>query len=46
MSVELFKSIGLSHQKAEETLRNTSLSQVLKDIIDLVSNFHIFKTDF
>ena len=35
----LFQSIGLSEQKAQETLKNDALSKRLESIITLVSKF-------
>lgn len=33
MSVELFQAIGLSQQKARETLKNPALSEILAEVI-------------
>lgn len=35
MSVELFQTIGLSQQKARETLKNTAISELLTEVINV-----------
>lgn len=44
--METLKSLGLSEQKAKETLRNAVLTQTLEEIVAVVSTFIIGQKRF
>ena len=39
--LDLFQSIGLSEQKAKETLKNEALAKHLEDVVTAVSSFKV-----